>query len=148
MSKPVPFDALLDVAFAETYYTSCKMEKEDKICCGDTTDEIARVCKQIAADYCEAYESACKIGGYPDFYGGLYGYVEEELKKKYPPVQKFDVLIDAQMTLTWPVFAKDKDEAEQLAQKFIESGGFVEKFRKESYIYDVSVGDVVGHKEE
>lgn len=143
MSKPVEFDELLDVAFAETYYTSCKMEKEDRICCGDTTDEIARVCKQIAADYCEAYETACKIGGCPDFYGGLYSYAEEELKKKYPPVKKFDVTIDAQVTMYYSVFAKDKNEAEEVAQKFVESPGFEEKLRKELHIYDVGIGDVV-----
>lgn len=143
VSKPVPFDDMIDVAFAEIYHEACTMEKERKIEPHNTMEEFARDCKQLAADFVEKYEAACAIGEYPSFYDRLYGYAEEQLKKKYPPVKKFDVLIDAQVTMHYPVFAKDKDEAEQVTQKFIESGGFVEKFRKESYIYDVSVGDVV-----
>jgi hypothetical protein len=143
MSKPVPFDEFLDVAFAEIYWVACKMEKEEKINTNNTTEELARDCKQLAADFVEKYRAACEIGEYPSFYDRLYGYAEEQLKKKYPPEKRFDVLIDAQMTLTWPVFAKDKEEAEALAAAFMSSAKFGDVFRKEANLYEAEVGDVI-----
>ena len=143
MSKPVEFDDLLDVAFAEIYWSACKLEKEKKIDPNNTIEELARDCKQLAADFVEKYEAACAIGEYPSFYDRLYGYAEEQLKKKYPPLKHFDVLIDAQMTLTWPVFAKDKEEAEKLAQDFMQSSSFEAMFRKEARFYDTDIGDVI-----
>lgn len=144
MSKPVNFDEMIDPAFAETYYMALTLEKKGEIEDDmDGVEELSKKCKQIAADYVEIYEEACKMGCYPSFWDGLDSYVERRLKEMYPLSKHFDVIIDGNVSMTLPVFAKDKKEAEEQARRFMESPGFIERFRKDMRIFETEIGDVI-----
>lgn len=142
MSKPVPFDDMLDVAFAEIYFDACNMEREGKIEPENTTEELAKDCKQIAADYVEIYEAACKISE-PCFYDDMYPYAERRLIELYPPSRDFTVLIDANMTLEFKARARNRDEAEKIARDCMKHVSFENQFRKEARVYDMQIGDVI-----
>ncbi len=87
MAKPVEFDEMLDVTFAEMYITACMMEKDQKISSdGEGMDDFVRTVKQIAADYVEKWEKE----NLPDFWSTLYTYAEERLMEIYPMEKKED----------------------------------------------------------
>lgn len=147
MSKPVEFDDMIDVAFAEIYFDACTMEREGRIDPENTTEEFARDCKQLAADYCEEYKKACEEGE-PSFYDDLYPWAEKKLIEMYPYKRKFTVLIDANLTMKREVMATSEDEAREIAQSFIDSKGFERVFKQESYIYETTIDEVIDSKEE
>ena len=142
MNKPFEFDEMLDPAFAEIYFTACQMEKEGKIEPENTTEELALDCKKIAAEYVSIYNAASKISE-PCFYDDMYPYAERRLIELYPPRKEFTVLIDAQMTLDFKVQAVNREEAEKIARNCMKNAGFETRFRKESRVYDMEIGDVI-----
>ena len=138
MKHPVPFDEMLDSAFAEIYFTACTMEKEGKIEPENTTEELAHDCKQIAADYVAIYKDACKISE-PSFYDDMYPYAERRLTELYPPRKEFTVLIDANMTLDFKVQAVNQKEAEKIACDCIKNEKFENRLRGEAHIYNIRI---------
>lgn len=143
MSKPVEFDEMLDVAFAEIYWTANRMDTEGKISPENTTEELARECKQIAADFVEAYEAACKLGELPSFYDDLWAYAEKELVKKYPPVKKYTVTIDAKLVYKFDVEATSKADARAAAMNVLINDPFIEKrIREQGEITETAIGGV------
>lgn len=144
MSKPVEFDELFDVAFAEMYAVACRHEHNGNICSeGEPIEDFVRTVKQMAADYVEAYEAACEIGE-PDFTNGMYEYADRKLKEKYPPLKEFTVLIDANMTYEYKTEASCREEAEKEARNMMElDPAFCNRFRNDARVYDMQIGDVI-----
>lgn len=144
MSKPVEFDEFLDVAYAEVYRIACDMEHCKTIDPQEnSTEEFCKDCKQIAADFVEAYEAACKLGEFPSFYDDLWAYAKRELVKKYPPTKTYKVTIDAKATYVLSVEATSKKEAEVAARNIIACDPSLEKrIRELGEIKDISAGGV------
>jgi len=144
MSKPVEFDELFDVAFAEMYAVACRHEHDGNISSeGEPIEDFVRTVKQMAADYVEAYEAACKIAE-PDFMNSMYEYADRKLKEKYQPLKEFTVLIDANMTYEYKVKARSREEAEQEARSVMKQDGwFGQRFREESRMGEMQIREVI-----
>lgn len=144
MSKPVEFDELFDVAFAEMYAVACRHEHNGVISSeGEPIEDFVRAVKQMASDYVEDYEEECK-NGEPDFTNGMYDYVDKKLKEKYPPLKEFTVLIDANMTYEYKTQASCREEAESKARNMMRMDPISNTlFRNYARVYDMQIGDVI-----
>ena len=138
----VPFDDLLDIAYAEIYCSVREMEKDGKCDSDLDTDTLCYECKKLAAEFVETYK---KLNEYsePDFYDLLAKFAYSKPVEKWPPLKRYDVLIDGNVTMTYPVMASSRDKAEELARQMMEMPQFLMKFRKEMQITEMTVGDVI-----
>ena len=140
--QKVPFDDLLDIAYAEIYCAVRELERDGKCDADLDTDSLCYECKKLASEFVETYR---KLNEYsePDFYDLLSRFAYAKPVEKWPPLKRFDVLIDANVTMTWPTFAANRDEAEEQARKWMKLSGFEKSFRSDMKIIETTIGDVI-----
>lgn len=138
----VHFDDLLDIAYAEIYNAVRELEKEEKCDSDLDTESLCYECKKMAAEFVDTYR---KLNEYsePDFYDLLARFAYSKPVEKWPPLKRFDVLIDGIVTMTHSCFARNRDAAEELARKAMESPQFDQIFRHEMRIAELNIGDVI-----
>ncbi len=142
MERQIQYDDLVDPAFAEIYHIVSEMEEKDECCTDMDCESLAHECRKLAYDFVAVYEDMCRCGE-PDYWSMIDRWARSKAKEKWPPLKRFDVLIDANVTMTFPVYAANRDDAEQQARNFMESPGFSERFRKEMNIFEADIGDVI-----
>lgn len=140
--KKIQWDDLTDIAYACIYETECRMEREGKCDPDMDTDSLCYECKKLAVEFSEMYTKLSEFSE-PDYYEMLDKYAESKILELWPPLKRYDVLIDANVTMTYPVFAKDRKDAEEQAQKFMETPQFDKRFRNEMTIIEREIGDVI-----
>ena len=136
------WDDLLDPAFACIYAHVCRLEKEEKCDPDMDSESLAFECKKLAQEFVEMYDNDCKYDT-PDYWDMLDSFADKRPRELWPPKKRFDVLIDGNVTMTYTVWANDKEDAENVARKFMESPGFEKRFREDMHITEVDVGDVI-----
>lgn len=110
------FDDLLDPAFGEIYCKVWDLEKNNAISAEDGCEEIARTCKRLAAEFVEAYEKACALGGEPDYWDCLDLFAVKRLVEEYPPNKHYEVTVGYVVKVKRKVEAPDRDRACFLAK--------------------------------
>lgn len=136
------WDDLLDPAFAAIYAHVLLLEKEEKCDPDMDSESLAFECKKLAHEFVEMYDNDCKYGC-PDYWELLDSFADKRPRELWPPKKRFDVLIDGNVTMTYKVWAKDKEEAEEVARKFMEMPPFEKRFREEMTITETHIGDVI-----
>lgn len=140
--QKVPFDDLLDISYAEIYCAVRELEHNGKCDSDLDTDSLCYECKKLAVEFIETYR---KLNEYsePDFYDLLSRFAYAKPVEKWPPLKRYDVLIDANVTMTWPTFAANRDEAEEQARKWMEMPQFAKAFKEGAKVIETNIGDVI-----
>ena len=141
--KKILYDDMIDPAFAEIYHIISVMENKNEVETDLDCEALAHECRKLAYEFVELYDELCKYGA-PSYWDMIDSWTRDKAKGKWPPLKRFDVLIDGNVTMTYPVFAANEDDAKQQAEKFMESPQFIEKFRSEMKVFETQIGDVIG----
>lgn len=142
--KKILYDDMVDPAFAEIYHIVSVMENNGEVESNLDCESLAYECRKLAYKFVEGYETACKYNvGYPDYWDMLDKWTRDKAKEKWPPLKRFDVLIDGNVTMTYSTFATNEEAAKEQARKFMESPSFIDRFRKEMKVYETQIGDVI-----
>lgn len=110
MSNNAVFDDLLDPAFGEIYCRAWTMEKNKMISCEDGCEEVARTCKRLAAEFVEAYDKACALGGEPDYWDSLDRFAVKRLQEEYPLVKRYELTYSVHLMMDRYMFAKSMED--------------------------------------
>lgn len=137
------FDALRDVAYAEIYTTVLRMEKEQKIDTDLDTESLCYECWKLANEFTDKYNNLCEYAETVDYYGMLDKFIYDKAMELWKPMKRYDVLIDANVTMTYPVLARDRDDARRQAEIFMETPAFDRSFRDSMNITETEIGDVI-----
>ena len=141
MERQIQYDDLVDPAFAEIYHIVSEMEEKDECCTDMDCESLAHECRKLAYDFAAVYEDMCRCGE-PDYWSMIDSWARSKAKEKWPPLKRFDVLIDANVTMTYKALARDRKDAEEMAHKFMESPQFDQWLRTKLRIYEAEIGDV------
>lgn len=137
------FDALRDVAYAEIYATVLRMENEKKIDTDLDTESLCYACWKLANEFTDKYNNLCEYAETVDYYGMLDKFIYDKAMELWKPMKRYDVLIDANVTMTYPVLARDLDDARRQAEIFMETPAFDRSFRDSMNITETEIGDVI-----
>ena len=137
------FDAILHVAYAEIYAQVLDMEKQEKIDTDLDTESLCFECWKLAQEFVKMWENMCKYAPTVDYYGSLDTFIYEKAMEKWKPMKRYDVLIDANVTMTYPVLARNRDDAQRRAENFMKTPAFDRSFRDNIRIAETEIGDVI-----
>ena len=70
-------------------------------------------------------------------------FIYDKAMELWKPMKRYDVLIDANVTMTYPVLARDLDDARRQAEIFMETPAFDRSFRDSMNITETEIGDVI-----
>ena len=99
--KKILYDDMIDPAFAEIYHIISVMENKNEVETDLDCEALAHECRKLAYEFVELYDELCKYGA-PSYWDMIDSWTRDKAKGKWPPLKRFDVLIDGNVTMTYP----------------------------------------------